>query len=244
MSERDRAGLRPRGLAGLLAPRRLGAWTVVVALAVMTCAAACGPRARPAQTPAPRPRGTLHPPEHYAVSFTIDQEVTAVHAAGSETFRAVIEKRGERLVMVGLGPHGGRAFTLLQEGEQVSFESQLPRELPFPPEYMLMDIHRTWLRGLPREGDAPLPDGEHEGDVEGERVRERWLGGRLLERHFTAPQGDAPWWTVDITYEGGLGDGSLPSRVVFDETPAPEQHYRLVLDNLSGELTSGEGATR
>ncbi len=199
--------------------------------------AACGPRVRPEASAPPPPSGTLHRPSAHPIELTIDQEVTAEHASGSERFRAVLEKRGDRLVMVGLGPAGERAFTLVQEGDAVRFESRMPRELPFPPEYILMDVHRTWLAGLPREGAAALPDGEHEATIDGERVRERWQDGRLRERHFRPLAADAGW-AVDIVYEGGLGEGSLPVRVVVDETPAPDQRYRLVLDHLSGTWSS------
>ncbi len=208
----------------------------------------CGPSGHGAEErTTPRPMGRLHAPSDFAVALTIDQQVTAEHEGGSESFRAVLEKRGDRLVMVGLGPHGGRAFVLTQEGAEVSFESQMPRELPFPPEFMLMDIHRTWLMGIPREGGAPLADGRHEDFVDGENVAEQWSGGRLLERHFGILASNLSWWSVNIVYEGGLGaDGSLPTRVVIDATPAPEQHYRLVLSSLSGnvapELRSAEAA--
>lgn len=200
----------------------------------------CGPSGHGTEErTTPHPMGTLHAPSHFAAELTIDQQVTAEHVGGSETFRAVLEKRGDRLVMVGLGPHGGRAFVLTQEGERVSFESQMPRELPFPPEFMLMDIHRTWLMGLPREGGGPLSDGRHEDFLEGENVAEIWSGGRLMERHFGILASNLAWWSVHIVYEGGLGaDGTLPTRVVIDSTPAPEQHYRLVLTNLAGNVAA------
>ena len=132
---------------------------------------------------------------------------------------------------------GGRAFVLTQEGDAVSFESQMPRELPFPPEFMLMDVHRTWLRGIPREGSAPLPDGEHDAVVEGENVHEVWSGGRLLSRSFHILTSNLAYWSVAITYEGGLGATELPSRVIVESHPAPDQSYRLILENLSGSIT-------
>lgn len=208
-------------------------WAGLSAFVMLTIG--CGPPASHEGT-TPHPIGTLHAPSHYALELTIDQQVTAEHANGSETFRAVLEKRGDRLVMVGLGPHGGRAFLLSQEGERVDWVSELPRALPFPPEFMLMDIHRTWLGGIPREGGAPLPDGEHEAVVDGENVRETWQGGRLMTRSFRILTSNQAFWSVDITYEGGLGEGVLPTRVVIDETPAPEQHYRLVLSSLDGSI--------
>lgn len=214
-------------------------WAGLSALASLALAGlvGCGPSARPQGGTTPvRPVGTLHAPADYGLELTIDQEVTAEHLGGSESFRAVLEKRGDRLVMVGLGPHGGRAFVLTQEGLEVRFESQMPRELPFPPEFMLMDIHRTWLRGLAHGRGTPLTDGRHEAALEGEVVSELWAGGRLLERRYTSE--GTPWWSVLIRYEGGLGaDGTLPTRVVIDSSPAPEQRYRLVLSSLSGSIS-------
>ncbi|GAB4211589.1 MAG: hypothetical protein OHK0013_33490 [Sandaracinaceae bacterium] len=210
--------------------------SVAVAVSLTIGALGCGPAARPRPTEAPRPIGTLHAPAHYPVDFAIDQQVTAEHAGGSESFRAIVEKRGDRLVMIGLGPHGGRAFVLTQEGDHVAFESQLPRELPFPPEFMLMDVHRTWLMGVPREGQAPLPDGRHEAVVDGETIVEEWEGGRLQRRSYTIPTSNLAYWSVHITYEGGLDPRVSepgPARVVLEATPAPDQRYRLVLDAIT-----------
>lgn len=217
-------------------------WAGLSALVlVATIALGCGPTA-PREGTTPRPIGTLHAPGHYARELTIDQQVTAEYGSSSETFRAVLEKRGDRLVMVGLGPHGGRAFVLTQEGERVDWESEMPRELPFPPEFMLMDIHRAWLGGLPREGGAPLADGEHEQVVDGENVREVWEGGRLLSRSFHILTSNQAYWSVDITYEGGLGGGTLPTRIVIDEAPTATQRYRLVLTSLSGSVDDAPAA--
>lgn len=210
--------------------------SVVVAAVVALGPLGCGPSARPRPTEMPRPVGTLHAPGHYPNDFAIDQQVTAEHAGGSESFRAIVDKRGDRLVMIGLGPHGGRAFVLTQEGERVAFESQLPRELPFPPEFMLMDVHRTWLVGIPREGEAPLSDGRHEAVVDGETIVEQWQGGRLVQRTFTSPTPNLAYWSVRIAYEGGLDPRASepgPTRVILEATPAPDQRYRLVLDAIN-----------
>jgi len=185
--------------------------------------------------------GTLHTPAEYAFDFTIDQQVSVEYGTESQSFRAVVEKRGDRIVMIGLGPHGGRAFVLTQEGSVVSFESQLPRELPFPPEFMLMDLHRTWLKAIPHEGPS-MPDGEHEAFVDGETIRETWLGARLQSRHFSITTSNQAWWSVRVTYQGGLDftpGAAAPSRVVLEsvmrEADAHAGHptYRLALEGIS-----------
>jgi hypothetical protein len=188
---------------------------------------ACG---APAQAgPPPRPPGVLHSPADYATDFVIDQRVTASFEEEQQSFRAILEKHGDSLVMVGLGPHGGRAFVLTQHGTEVSFESQLPRELPFPPEYMLLDVHRAWLVALP---GAPLADGEHQGTIDDEEVTETWADGRMLTRSFRRLDGTPPG-LLTITYEGGLTpalDAPAPTRVVLENG---WYGYRLELDELT-----------
>lgn len=188
---------------------------------------ACGAPAR--SGPPPRPLGVLHSPADYTGDFAIDQRVTASFEEEHQSFRAVLEKHGDSLVMVGLGPHGGRAFVLSQHGTEVSFESHLPRELPFPPEYMLLDVHRAWLVALP---GAPLSDGEHRGSIDEEEVVETWADGRVVSRSFRRLDG-VPEGLLTITYEGGLDphvDAPAPTRVVLDNG---WYGYRLELDELT-----------
>lgn len=189
---------------------------------------ACGaPAARTA--PPTTPPGVLHAPSDYAGDFAIDQRVTAIFQADEQSFRAVVEKHGDSLVMVALGPTGGRAFVLTQHGHDVAFESHLPRELPFPPEYMLFDVHRAWLVALP---GAPLPDGSHSAVIDGEEVTELWADARIQTRTFRRLD-DTPPGLLTITFEGGLDprpESPAPSRVVLDNAWFG---YRLVLDQLT-----------
>jgi hypothetical protein len=200
---------------------------VRAAIALGLLLAACG-GARPT-TPPPAPPGVLHAPSDYASDFAIDQRVTAGFGEEEQSFRAVIEKRGDSLVMVALGPTGGRAFVLTQRGHEVTFESHLPRELPFPPEYMLLDVHRAWLVSLP---GAPLADGEHTAEIDGEEVTEVWADARVQTRSFRRVDG-TPAGLLTITFEGGLDprvDQPAPTRVVFDNGWFG---YHLVLDQLT-----------
>ena len=208
-----------------MVPRMRMSWWVVLGLGLAI--AACGPPA--ATAPAREYPGPLRAPSAYPTELAIDQTVTAIHPQGSDSFRAVIEKRGDTLIMVGLGPHGGRAFVLTQEGDEIRFESQLPRELPFPARYMLLDVHRAWLLGL---AGAPLADGEHRAELEGEEIVETWADGRMIERTFRRLDGEPPG-LVRITYEGGLSpdlSADPPSRVELDNGWFG---YRLVLEGIS-----------
>lgn len=194
-------------------------------------ASSCGPAAAPG--PVRDYTGPLRAPATYASDFSVDHQITAIHAEGSESFRALLEKHGGTLTIVGLAPHGSRAFTLTQEGDDVRFESQMPREMPFPPRYILIDVHRTWLIGLAQ----PLPDGTHESTVvagdETETVTDTWADGRLMTRTFSragAPEGEGP---IRITYEGGLSpdpSAPAPSRIELDNQ---RFGYRLVMESIT-----------
>lgn len=203
------------------------------ALVVAASASACGAPARTG--PPPVPPGVLHAPSDYASDFAIDQRVTVTYrdqARGvdeEQSFRAVIEKRGDALVMVAIGPTGGRAFVLAQHGTEVTFESHLPRELPFPPEYMLFDVHRAWLVALP---GAPLADGSHSAVIDGEEVTEIWADARVWTRTFHRVD-QTPPGLLTITFEGGLDprvDQPAPTRVVLDNGWFG---YELTLDQLT-----------
>jgi hypothetical protein len=151
-------------------------------------------------------------------------------------FRAVLQKLEDTLVVVALGPHGGRAFVLTQRGDDVELESHLPRELPFPPRFMLMDIHRAWFAGL----DGPLPDGEHRAERDGEEIVERWEGGMLRERTFRRLDG-RPTGTIRIAYEPGLGGSGPPREVRLHNGWFG---YTLTLTTLSHQrITTAEGAS-
>ena len=156
-------------------------------------------------------------------SFAIDQHVTSESPQGTYEFRAVLQMQEGTLTLVGLAPHGGRGFVLTQRGEAIEFESHLPRELPFPPRYMLLDVQRTFFRGI----GGVQSDGEHRESVDGEDVTETWSQGRLQRRAYhrdDRPQGD-----LAIEYEGGMGEGSAPSEVRIDNGWFG---YRLVIRTL------------
>ena len=204
-----------------------------IAFAALTLVA-CGPPA-PSGPPPEYPGGLLAPstlrsPPALGDAFALEQRVRIESPEGSWEFRAVLQKRGDTLILVGLGPHGGRGFVLQQNGDPdrggtVELESHLPQELPFPPRFMLQDVQRVWFRGLA----GPLPDGEHVDTIDGDEITERWEGGRLLERTFRRVDG-VPEGTLHATYEGGLGGDAPPPSVRFENGWFG---YTLILTTLS-----------
>ncbi|MEM9194748.1 MAG: DUF3261 domain-containing protein [Myxococcota bacterium] len=142
----------------------------------------------------------LRAPSEFAGDFALEQEVTIRHPEDENSFRAAVQKIGDEIIVLALGPHGGRGFALRQVGRDVTFENFLPVELPFPPEYILFDVHRSWFQ------PTAAPDGG-EGTAsferDGERIRERWEDGRLLERTFERADG-APDGTIAVRFPEGL----------------------------------------
>jgi hypothetical protein len=174
---------------------------------------ACGgsePRPEsPQGSPEPYPT-ELASPSTFGADFAMEQEVTMRHQRGENTFRAVLQKQGDELILLGLGPHGGRAFVLTQRGQEIEFESFMPRELPFPPAYILHDIHRAWFKDAPGE----------EAEMDGERVTETVVDGRVTERRYERLDGQ-PEGAIVVRYEGGLAPGAPvtaapPETVVLD----------------------------
>lgn len=171
---------------------------------------ACTAR-RPPAMPASAHAGTLVSTDAIPGAFLMRQRVEAHHPGREVSFDAVLQKQGDTLTLLGLTPFGTRAFVLQQRGTEVSFTSHMPGELPFPPRYMLLDIHRTFFIGL---GDAPAADGERRGLRDGEEIREVWRAGRLMEKHFRRIDGD-PAGTLDVRYEGGMRGREPPRTIEF-----------------------------
>ena len=167
---------------------------------LIACGGADTPRARPDDYPT-----RLRAPSEIAGDFSFEHEVTIGFGEEEHSFRAVLQKGGNEIVLLVLGPHGGRGFMLRQEGTRVEFENYLPVELPFPPEFILYDVHRCWfVEPNPPEGESGTTTVERDG----ERITERWEAGRLHERRFERVDG-RPEGTIVVRYHDGL-DRSAP----------------------------------
>ena len=69
-------------------------------------------------------------------------------------FTLVAEKRGEKLVLIGLNAFGARAFSVTQEQLHVEADARMGRALAVPPETVLRDWHA--LRAANAEPPATL----------------------------------------------------------------------------------------
>jgi hypothetical protein len=157
-----------------------------IAIVALCLTGACAPNASVAPVLPPRPYTcTLRPLASLGPDFTARQHVVASGHGRSGAFDAVLQKKGDSLVLVGLVA-GIRAFVLKQEGDRVSFDQSLGPQMPFPPEYAVIDVHRVYWKRLPRSAEAP-PTGTVDGELDGERVHEVWSNGNLVERRFSRP---------------------------------------------------------
>jgi hypothetical protein len=188
------------------------------AVLVVALAAACRPPAseRPPEPASTLPReypGTLRPPDAMGPDVQWRQRVTAQWGdRGKESFEAVLSKADAELLLVGLSPMGQPGFVLRYAGKDIEFENRSPRELPFPPRYIVLDVQRTFFPWIP---GTPPRDGERSERVEGELVHERWAGGRLQHRRFEREDG-RPAGAIEISYHGWEDGADAPRRAVLD----------------------------
>jgi hypothetical protein len=185
---------------------------VSIAAAIGALSLRCAMEPRPLSTPAAREYpGTLVPPSTVPGEFLARQEVKARYGGTRVRFKSVLQKRGDTLTLLGLTPFGTRAFLLQQEGTAVTFTSYVDRGLPFPPRYILFDIQRALFIGIT---SGPLADGMHTASREGEEIRERWKGGRIMERTFRRETGQPPG-SITITCKDGMVFGVPPPKLKF-----------------------------
>lgn len=199
-----------------------------VATAVLAAALGCAAD-RSGRDAGLRYPGELVPTTEISERFLARQRVTAEHPEGRSSFEAVLQSHGGELTLIGLTPFGTRAFVLRQRGTQVSFDVQVEQALermPFPPRYVLLDVHRTFFIGVP---GAPLADGEHTHERAGEVIVERWESGRLHRRTFRRASG-GPAGEIEIVYTGGMAPGEMPETI---ELRNGWFGYRLTIETLS-----------
>ena len=94
----------------------------------------------------PLPRacpGALLPVAEMGPDFSLQARYRARSGGREEALTLVAEKRGDRLVLLGLDPLGTLVFSLVQEGLEVRRERHLRPLFPFAPENALRDFERV-----------------------------------------------------------------------------------------------------
>lgn len=179
-------------------------------------------------TSAPRPMSEedypwrLHEPAEFGADFVWRQKVTASFGPRKMAFQAVVQKKGNVMTLIGLGPAGSKAFVLTQTGKELDFRSSMPRSLPFPPRFILIDIQRAWLplgeASAPGDGERVLPLSDEKGlevRAQGRRVRRTFSrssgqpAGEIRVRYLPPVQADRPgvvelhngWFGYALTIE-------------------------------------------
>jgi hypothetical protein len=153
---RRRGGEPPRG-----APhrgRRLVA-ALALALAAPAGCATLGP-ALASLRPLPRAcAGPLPSVEALGPDFGLQARYRVRSGGRERALLLAAEKRGDRLVLLGLDPLGTHVFTVVQEGESVRREEHLRPLFPFAPENALRDLVQARF-GAPIGDDARVePEG-------------------------------------------------------------------------------------
>ncbi|NVB42508.1 DUF3261 domain-containing protein [Pseudenhygromyxa sp. WMMC2535] len=149
-------------------------------------------------------------------AFLVRQKLSGRYGERKFSFEAVLQLRDGQLTVLGLTPFGAKAFVLEQRGTEVDFRALIDRDMPFPPAFMLQDIHRVWLwhHRLPWGAGPPAED-QPVVEIAGERVREEWSEGVLNARSFERLDG-SPAGTIRVEYVGGQREGAPAERVILD----------------------------
>lgn len=126
-------------------------------------------------------------------------------------------------------------------GLEAELHNESCDDLPFSSRFVLLDFQRVFYPWV-SASERPLPDGEHIAEVGGEKVRELWADGRLIERRFRRLDGQPPgdlvvrctWPGAGFDYGGETSDGARSSSGAEPGGPADSlwcAHSRAVLDN-------------
>ncbi|HEY4182507.1 MAG TPA: DUF3261 domain-containing protein [Kofleriaceae bacterium] len=162
-------------------------------IALLAVLAACGGAPKRHVTidttaPAAYP-GTLADPKTLHPDFMVRQSLV-IHAkkpTGEKIdaeLDAVLQKQGDTLLVLGLGPMNVKAFTLTQKGTILEAEQFVGPDMQFSPRNIVLDVHRVLFKRLPVPKEASTVV---TGELDGEHVEETWKDGQLRTRVFTRP---------------------------------------------------------
>ncbi|MBA3548007.1 MAG: DUF3261 domain-containing protein [Nannocystis sp.] len=188
-----------------------------VIMTLMLALVACAPR--PSQPPDPtqmRYPGVLATPQALAQheDFLARQSLVGHYGPREVHGEVVVQKRGATLTLIGMSAFGSKAFVIQQDADGVRSQEILPGSLPFPAQFMLLDVHRALFMGLSEKPDG-IHDGIHKGRREGEAITETWAGGKLLRRSFRRLD-RRPRGTITVEYVGGMSGSRPPAKILLD----------------------------
>lgn len=191
--------------------------------------AACQTTPPPSRPPAAAggsvgPKIALRAPGSVAADFVLRQRVTVQYGESKpRSFDAVLEKKGDRLALLGLTPINTVTFLAELVGDKVRFDNRTGRELPFDARPILLDVQRVYFPWL----DGPAAEGAREGQVGAERVTERLEDGRIAKRTFALA--DGPSVQVDFEPPAAVARPSKGTVTLVN----PRYGYRLVIETMS-----------
>jgi hypothetical protein len=141
--------------------------------------------------------GALRSTGEIRTDFRLEQRVRIRSERDDVALRLAVEKRGPRLVLIGLNPLGAKLFTVIQTGSEASVESLPAAVVQVPPLNVLRDLHRARFLGA---DVAPDVGGHAEAVRDGTRVVELWRDGVLLRRSFARVSG-RPHGEIVVEYD-------------------------------------------
>lgn len=167
------------------------AWVAVSAMVV-----ACGAKAHMLVTSANdqteypcvlRDPSTLHP--DFLVRQTLEFKAVRNGTPVHRELDVVLQKQGDTLLIVGLGPLNAKAFTLQHRRDQIEFKQFMGPHVALSPRNVVVDVHRVYFKRLeaPPPGGWETYTGTRQGELDGEHVEEVWQNGQLRSIAFTRP---------------------------------------------------------
>jgi len=200
-------------------------WAALAALLAALVSAACQHRLLGARYLAECP-GALRPVGEIREDFRLDQRVRIRSQDANASLRIAVEKRGSRLILIGLNELGAKLFTVIQTQGAVEVDALPAAVVPVPPLDVLRDLHRIRFLGVDVPPDAR---GRAEALRDGTRIVEYWRGGVLRRRTF-AREAEPERGEVSVHYSHP--SGPEPTRVRVENGWC---NYTAVVDTLTEE---------
>jgi hypothetical protein len=172
--------------------------------------------------------GTLRSTDEIVGDFRLQQRVRIRSGEREIALRIAVEKRGRRLVVVGLNAFGAVVFQSVQTGGALTLDALPAPALEVPPVNVLRDLHRVRFLAAETPQDA---DGTAQAVRDGVRITEIWRGAELEERRFERVT-EGPSQVVTVAFASGPGGaasatidngacGYTASFVTIDEEKLP-----------------------